>query len=218
MLALGHLKTHTYTPAPANRKDPISASVRSNQSIWRRMCGPWRGCCRRRRRGRCCRRRRRRPARPPPRRPPPRTACSPSSPSRPSPPRGTRQVRLALVPHPCILTSVRFPTAKDKPRGRRLETTRAIQSKSFRFTQQIWPEMANQRRRTEPARPRETERLGGSGTGGYLILLAGREERHQTPRQRWNSLWGSGSLHSAAEAGRRTSRSRLRLDQGGRVG
>jgi hypothetical protein len=55
---------------------------------------PWRGCCRRRRRGRCCRRRRRRPARRPPRTPPPRTACSPSSPSRPSPQRGTKQTSI----------------------------------------------------------------------------------------------------------------------------
>lgn len=52
-------------------------------------CRPWMGCCRRRRRDRCCRRRRKHPAHLPPRTQPPRTACSPSWPSRPSPPQSS---------------------------------------------------------------------------------------------------------------------------------
>jgi hypothetical protein len=65
--------------------------------------------------------------------------------------RYTKQVWLALVPHPCV-SSVQFPAANGKPRGRRLERTRAIQN--LLLTQQ----------NLVLRQPDRGKRLGGSGT------------------------------------------------------
>ena len=108
-----------------------------------------------------------------------------------------RFLRLALVPHTCILGEISYSQGKAK--RRRLERTRAIQNPPLHATNLA--RNGNQRRRIEAARPGETERLGGSGR----VPGPACPPRDATKRHENDGILGGnrGSFHSATERRRR---------------